>query len=57
VGELVVEHFLPEVLELSLAEEINLLVAAKHPVVDVEHVSLDDELDVLRTLVERGSPL
>ena len=42
---------------LSFPELINLLIAAQHPVIDIKHVSLNNELDIFRALIKSCSSL
>lgn len=56
-GKIILEDLVPEILVLRLLELIDLLIATEHPVINVEHVSLHDKLDVFLTLIEGGRPL
>lgn len=55
--ELLVHQLVPESRVLALAEHIDLLVAAFHPVGNIEHVPLHDEFDILLALVKGRRPL
>jgi hypothetical protein len=55
--KIVRHHLVPKVLPLIFPEQVDLFVAAQHPVINVSHMPRDYQLDILLALIKSGSSL